>query len=90
MQRAAIHAPLQLSATDLVMSAIVNRNKNRILQVVGWRIVLQVHEGIILKGQKYSAETSLPVVVDFMNNPIEANLLVSLTFSSRVKHLCIE
>lgn len=83
-QRAAINAPLQGSAADLVMAAMVRLHQNRMLRVLGWRIVLQVHDEVILEGPKDSAEMALPVVVEMMKNPIEANLLVDLTVDAKI------
>lgn len=83
-QRAAINAPLQGSAADLVMAAMVKLHQNRILRVLGWRIVLQVHDEIILEGPKDSAEMALPVVVEVMKNPIKANMLVDLTVDAKI------
>lgn len=83
-ERAAINAPLQGSAADLVMAAMVQLHQNRILQVLGWKIVLQVHDEIILEGPDESAESALSVVKDVMKNPIGTSLSVDLTVEAKI------
>lgn len=83
-QRAAINAPLQGSAADLVMAAMIGLHNSPILRVLGWRIVLQVHDEIILEGPSESASAALPEIVAVMKNPIDAELLVDLTVDAKV------
>lgn len=78
-ERAAINAPLQGSAADLVMAAMVKLHKNRILNALGWKIILQVHDEIILEGPDESADIALPIVVKEMKNPVDVPLRVDLT-----------
>ncbi|CAN8067452.1 unnamed protein product [Agarophyton chilense] len=78
-QRAAINAPLQGSAADLVMGAMLKLNRDRVLRTLGWRIVLQVHDEIILEGPEESADIALPIVIEKMKNPVDIDLRVDLT-----------
>lgn len=82
--RAAINAPLQGSAADLVMAAMIRLNCDPFLRNIGWKIVLQVHDEIILEGPTESASTALPVVVDIMKKPIDADLLVDMTVDAKI------
>lgn len=82
-ERAAINAPLQGSAADLVMAAMVKLHSNRILQCLGWKIILQVHDEIILEGPDESADIALPVVVEAMKDPIGTRLLVDLAVDAK-------
>lgn len=83
-QRAAINAPLQGSAADLVMAAMVKLHRSRILQVLGWRIVLQVHDEIILEGPEESAEEALEMVKRDMKRPMDMDLKVELTVDAKI------
>lgn len=82
-ERAAINAPLQGSAADLVMAAMVKLHNNPMLQVLGWKIILQVHDEVILEGPEESADVALPIVEQEMKNPIDINLNVDLTVDAR-------
>lgn len=83
VERAAINAPLQGSAADLVMAAMVKLHSNRILNSLGWRIVLQVHDEIILEGPDDSADIALPIIIELMRDPIGIPLLVDLTVDAK-------
>lgn len=82
-ERAAINAPLQGSAADLVMAAMVKLHSNRTLQSLGWRIILQVHDEIILEGPDESVEVAVPAVVQIMKDPIGSPLLVDLAVDAK-------
>lgn len=82
-QRAAINAPLQGSAADLVMGAMLKLHRDRVLRALGWHIVLQVHDEIILEGPRESAHVALPIVVQKMKNPLDIELLVDLTVDAK-------
>lgn len=82
-QRAAINAPLQGSAADLVMAAMVKLHQNRVLSALGWKIILQVHDEIILEGPDESAEIALPIVIQEMKNPVDVPLRVELTVDAK-------
>ena len=82
-ERAAINAPLQGSAADLVMAAMVKLHKNRVLRGLGWKIILQVHDEIILEGPDESADVALPIVVKEMKTPVGAPLRVDLTVDAK-------
>ena len=82
-QRAAINAPLQGSAADLVMAAMVKLHNNRVLNALDWKIVLQVHDEIILEGPVESADVALPIVIEEMKNPIDIPLRVDLTVDAK-------
>lgn len=82
--RAAINAPLQGSAADLVMAAMIGLHRDSVLRDLGWKIVLQVHDEIILEGPTATASTALPLIVHIMKNPIDAKLLVDLTVDAKI------
>lgn len=81
--RAAINAPLQGSAADLVMAAMVKLHRNRVLRGLGWKTILQVHDEIILEGPDESVDIALPIVEREMENPIGVPLRVDLTVDAK-------
>lgn len=70
-ERAAINAPLQGSAADLVMAAMLGLRAHPMLQRLGWRVILQVHDEIILEGPAGSVDEALPLVTRVMKSPLE-------------------
>jgi DNA polymerase I len=78
-ERAAINAPLQGSAADLVMMAMVKLYQNDTLQSLGWRVILQVHDEIILEGPQYSSEIARDVIKEVMLHPVDFPLRVGMT-----------
>eukprot|EP00177_Eucheuma_denticulatum_P005431 GFKZ01009875.1.p1 GENE.GFKZ01009875.1~~GFKZ01009875.1.p1 ORF type:complete len:839 (+),score=123.35 GFKZ01009875.1:241-2757(+) len=81
--RAAINAPLQGSAADLVMAAMVKLHRNKVLRGLGWKTILQVHDEIILEGPDESVDIAMPIVEREMENPIGVPLRVDLTVDAK-------
>lgn len=77
-ERAAINAPLQGSAADVVMAAMLDLHKDDSLNVLGWKIVLQVHDEIILEGPKGSADQARESIQSIMQSPSRIHLRVAL------------
>jgi DNA polymerase I len=77
--RAAINAPLQGSAADLVMVAMIRLHQNATLRALGWRVILQVHDEILFEGRRESAEIARDVIQEVMLNPLEMPLRVAMT-----------
>ena len=58
--RAAINTPIQGSAADIVMMAMLRLWRSPLLKQRGWRLLLQIHDEVILEGPaKYKDEVSL-------------------------------
>lgn len=83
-ERAAINAPLQGSAADLVMVAMVKLHEHPTLRALGWRVVLQIHDEIILEGNSYSADFACEVVREVMAQPLDIPLGVAMTVDPSV------
>eukprot|EP01117_Protostelium_nocturnum_P015199 TRINITY_DN5861_c0_g1_i1.p1 TRINITY_DN5861_c0_g1~~TRINITY_DN5861_c0_g1_i1.p1 ORF type:complete len:1203 (-),score=391.20 TRINITY_DN5861_c0_g1_i1:7-3588(-) len=77
-QRASINTPLQGGAADVVIRAMIKLSQNRILNKLGWKQVLQVHDEIILEGPEASAKEAVQVVNEVMRNPLDEPLLIKL------------
>ncbi|EOY12450.1 Polymerase gamma 2 isoform 1 [Theobroma cacao] len=71
IERAAINTPVQGSAADVAMCAMLQISKNERLKELGWRLLLQVHDEVILEGPSESAETAKAIVVECMSKPFE-------------------
>ncbi|TVU43033.1 hypothetical protein EJB05_09464 [Eragrostis curvula] len=69
IERAAINAPVQGSAADVAMCAMLEIERNTRLKELGWRLLLQVHDEVILEGPEESADTAKAIVVECMSKP---------------------
>ncbi|XVF70588.1 hypothetical protein PTKIN_Ptkin11bG0174700 [Pterospermum kingtungense] len=69
IERAAINTPVQGSAADVAMCAMLQISKNERLKELGWRLLLQVHDEVILEGPTESAEIAKAIVVECMSKP---------------------
>lgn len=83
-ERAAINAPLQGSAADLVMMAMLKLHHDHTLRALGWRVILQIHDEIICEGPEYSADIARGVIRDIMLHPLDRPLRVALTVEPRI------
>ncbi len=69
--RAAINTPIQGSAADIVVVAMIKLWKSKLLTELGWRQVLQVHDEVILEGPKESVSMALEEVRKCMEIPYD-------------------
>eukprot|EP01095_Lingulamoeba_sp_RSL-Kostka_P017925 TRINITY_DN9602_c0_g1_i1.p1 TRINITY_DN9602_c0_g1~~TRINITY_DN9602_c0_g1_i1.p1 ORF type:complete len:318 (-),score=113.84 TRINITY_DN9602_c0_g1_i1:6-959(-) len=83
-ERAAINTPLQGSAADIVMVAMLHIHHNNRLQELGWKMILQIHDELILEGPESSAEEALSIVTDLMRNPFDKPLLIDLVVDATI------
>ncbi|CAL9778835.1 unnamed protein product [Musa acuminata subsp. burmannicoides] len=67
--QAAINTPVQGSAADVAMCAMLEIDRNIRLKELGWRLLLQVHDEVILEGPTESAELAKAIVVECMSKP---------------------
>jgi DNA polymerase-1 len=49
-RRASINTPIQGSAADIVMMAMIRLYRSDVLKRLGWRLLLQIHDEVILEG----------------------------------------
>jgi len=66
------------------MQAMLNIHKNERLHELGWEMVCQIHDEIIVEGPAESATEACQLVVDLMENPFEAPLSVRLEVDAKV------
>ena len=69
--RAAINTPIQGSAADVVMMAMLNLKRSEILNNHGWKLLLQIHDEVILEGPEDSTDLALNEVMRCMEHPYD-------------------
>lgn len=72
-ERKAVNSPIQGSAADVVVAAMLKLRSQ--LPVFRARMVLQIHDEIIVETPEESAEEVLQTMVQTMTNPFKTNLL---------------
>ena len=83
-QRAAINTPLQGGAADVVMMAMLGIHSHQRLTEMGWRMLLQIHDELILEGPEEHAEEALKIVKAVMSHPLEEDLRVALVVDATI------
>ncbi|WIA09343.1 hypothetical protein OEZ85_008750 [Tetradesmus obliquus] len=68
-ERAAINTPIQGSAADVASAAMLSIVRDEALKEMGWKLLLQVHDEVMLEGPRESAEAAKARVVACMANP---------------------
>lgn len=82
--RAAINTPIQGGAADIVIAAMVKLKNNIELKKLGYRMILQIHDEIILEGPEENAEKALKLVIQDMENPIDYEFPVKLEVDAKI------
>lgn len=68
-ERASINTPIQGGAADVAMMAMNKINSSEKLQRLGWILLLQIHDEVILEGPEETAEEAFHEVVKCMEEP---------------------
>jgi DNA polymerase-1 len=68
-QRASINTPVQGGAADIAMMAMNKINQNLKLKRLGWILLLQIHDEVILEGPEETAEEAFLEVIKCMEEP---------------------
>ena len=82
--RAAINTPIQGSAADIVTAAMVRLYYDNQLKNLGWKMLLQIHDEIILEGPKNAAEQALEIVKNIMVHPVDQELRIHLEVDAKI------
>ncbi|CAH2036364.1 unnamed protein product [Thlaspi arvense] len=85
IKRAAINTPVQGSAADVAMCAMLEISTNQRLKELGWKLLLQIHDEVILEGPKESEEVAKDIVVDCMAKPFNGKNILSVDLSVDAK-----
>jgi DNA polymerase-1 len=68
-ERASINTPIQGGAADVAMMAMIKINNSEKLKRLGWILLLQIHDEVILEGPEETAEEAFAEVVKCMQEP---------------------
>lgn len=68
-ERASINTPIQGGAADVAMMAMNKINNSEILRRLGWILLMQIHDEVILEGPEETAEEAFKEVVQCMEAP---------------------
>lgn len=82
--RASINTPIQGGAADVVIAAMVKLHRNEKLKDLGYKILLQVHDEVILEGPEENAEEALKLVELDMENPFDFEFPVKLEVDAKI------
>lgn len=85
IERAAINTPVQGSAADVAMCAMLEIDRNARLKELGWRLLLQVHDEVILEGPTESAELAKAIVIECMSKPFDGTNFLNVDLSVDAK-----
>ena len=89
-ERQAQNAPIQGSAADIVKRAMLLIEGDQYLASLGWALLHQVHDELILEGPEKTSEEALELVKYYMENPLSTPLLVPLTAEPKIAHSWLE
>jgi len=68
-QRASINTPIQGGAADIAMMAMIKLNNSEILKRLGWILLMQIHDEMVLEGPEETAEEAFEEVIKCMVSP---------------------
>ena len=68
-ERASINTPVQGGAADIAMMAMNKINESQKLKDLGWILLLQIHDEVILEGPEETAEEAFEEVLHCMEHP---------------------
>ncbi len=86
-QRAAINAPLQGTAADLIKLAMINLNKRLKEECKDAKMILQVHDELVIEVPKNFAEKAAQLTIKAMElgQPLDVPLVVDIDFGKNWK-----
>ena len=82
--RAAINTPIQGSAADIVTAAMIRIFYCERLKEMGWKMLLQIHDEVILEGPQEHAEEALRIVKELMSHPVDQELRIVLEVDAKI------
>jgi len=68
-ERASINTPIQGGAADVAMLAMIKINESILLKRLGWILIMQIHDEVILEGPEETAEEAFEEVLRHMQSP---------------------
>ena len=85
LMRQAINSPVQSSAADIVVKCMLNIWESEELRELGYKLLLQIHDEVILEGPKCNVERAKEIVKQCMENPWPG-MKKTVLFKADVKH----
>ncbi|KAF4351145.1 hypothetical protein F8388_004675 [Cannabis sativa] len=85
IERAAVNTSVQGSVADVAMCAMLEISTNERLKELGWRLLLQVHDKVILEGPSESAEVAKGIVNECMSKPFNDRNILSVDLAVDAK-----
>jgi DNA polymerase-1 len=82
--RASINTPIQGGAADVVIAAMVKLHKNQKLKKLGYKILLQVHDEVILEGPEENSQEALKLVIEDMESPFDFRFPVKMEVDAKI------
>ncbi|KAK5576407.1 hypothetical protein RB653_007550 [Dictyostelium firmibasis] len=82
-ERASINTPLQGGAADIVMKAMLIIEDNKRLKELGFKLIMQIHDELILEGPEQHADEARSIMMNLMSNPLTTPLLIDLVVDCR-------
>lgn len=74
LERAAINTPIQGGAADIMTLAMLKLKRSPKLKELGYKILLQIHDEVILEGPKEHAEAAKAETIACMEHPFDEAL----------------
>ena len=71
LERAAINTPIQGGAADIMTLAMLKLRRSARLKELGYKLLLQIHDEVILEGPEENALAAKEEVVACMVNPVD-------------------
>merc|ERR1719491_1374124 len=68
-ERASINTPIQGGAADVAMMAMLKINNSPVLKRLGWILLMQIHDEVIVEGPEETAEEAFEEVIQCMEAP---------------------
>lgn len=82
--RAAINTPIQGGAVDIVTAAMLRLHYDIELKQLGWKLLMQIHDEVIMEGPDESASVALERVKELMTHPLDDPLRLNLEVDAKV------
>jgi DNA polymerase-1 len=82
--RAAINTPIQGGAADIVIAAMTKVYSNKRLKELGWKILLQIHDELIIEGPEESTKEAYAIIKDCMEHPFEFEMRLKFEVDAKI------
>ena len=67
-----------------MISAMVKLYQDKVLRELGYKMLLQIHDEVIMEGPEENAEEALKRMIEVMENPLDFQTLVKLEVDANI------